>query len=241
MHGFWIWLNGTSRPPRVLRDTAQGFCALASDTPQPPCGRASPFWATLSSIVALTVRWPGCAVSASAQPAADCSPSLAANGLKQLQAPQSAGPETFRNASSGPRNGYTWLTHLLAAGRVDGAPGFMKAQAVLIPIQPAERHQFAYPALRIGHCFFITKLEHGQAERLAPELHQAPILPVIFAEVAQVVGVGVKGVEMLRINGKTGIERMAHAVNDVGIGKQKFDQAQVQVIVRHLIGDARRI
>ena len=68
--------------------------------------------------------------------------------------------------------------------------------------------------------------------------HQPFIAPVIAAELGLVVGEIELAREQLGVAGEAGIERVAPAMDDPGVGQDQPDEAEIEEIGRHLVDDA---
>lgn len=128
-------------------------------------------------------------------------------------------------------------SYLIVAGCCNGALGFVELQTGIIPFESAELNHSAAQGFLIIDQIFVLHLQHRDGERLAPMRHQAQILPIVHAKFGQVVGVGMMRVEVLEIDGDAGVDRIAHAMDDLRAGKHQLDQTKILKIVRHLVRD----
>jgi len=71
-------------------------------------------------------------------------------------------------------------------------------------------------------------------------LHQARIVPVVAAEIGEIVGEGLALAEPQEVAGEAGVERVALAVDDPRLGEEERDEAEAEEVARRLVGDAQR-
>ena len=86
---------------------------------------------------------------------------------------------------------------------------------------------------------FFDKTDRDRQHAL-PVVHQAPVLLEARSNVVGVVG-PTKVAEVRHPARNRHVAQLATAVDDPGLGEKHGDQAQVLIIIRHLVGDAQRL
>ena len=116
--------------------------------------------------------------------------------------------------------------------------GFVETQAAFVPFQTAEIHHVAADRFLVVYQVLVANLQHGYLQDVIPVSHEPSVVVVESAQLGKVIGVGVGTGKVLEITGQAGIQRVANAVNHVGVGKQQFNQAQKPEVSRHFVYDA---
>ncbi len=126
--------------------------------------------------------------------------------------------------------------HLPDAGGAHRGGGLVEVQHRLLPRQPAMSQQPLHRRARVGDQGVIVHVEDVGIQRL-PVPHQPLILPVPVGEVLEVQRMRHRPVQMQEPVGQDHIQRLPHCVDDAGVREHRPDQADVQEIVRPLVGD----
>jgi len=131
------------------------------------------------------------------------------------------------------------LPHLPVAGRAYDATVAVEFEAALIPRQADEIQHGASPAyLVIDQRFIRNVQDRARRQHRVPVRHGMLIFFVALHQILQVVGVGMRELEALKIDRKTGVDRIALHVNDARVGENRMDQSKEQEIAGHLVDDS---
>ena len=106
-----------------------------------------------------------------------------------------------------------------------------------MPVEAAKIQQAARLASQIGDHGFILDFMNRQRQNAPPMRHLFEINAVISAKFAEIIAPLLTHGEICSEAGYAGIQRAAAAVNDAGIGKQQGNEAQIFIVVRHLVTD----
>ena len=87
------------------------------------------------------------------------------------------------------------------------------------------------------HQRIVVERVHGLTEQSVPVRHQSPLLKEVVGDVEQVGGVGHAVVEVQEPHRQAVIERLSARVDDACVGEQRARHAQIQKIVRPLVGE----
>src|SRR5882672_3048248 len=129
------------------------------------------------------------------------------------------------------------LTHLPDARRLDRVHHPLERQAVLIPVEAAERQQLLDGRPRIAHQRVVVEIQDVRAVKRLPVGHQAPIPDVVMADVHEVERVAHAVIEMQEIDREAVVERIARGVHDLRVRQQRLDEPEMEKIIRALVRD----
>ena len=94
---------------------------------------------------------------------------------------------------------------------------------------------------RIGHQCFVVHRDHGHGFHHFPVTHQRRIVAVKTTEATQVIGVAEPSPEPLAKTGKTGVYRIADAVDNPCAWQHLPEQSHIQKIVGHFVHCTRDV
>lgn len=67
--------------------------------------------------------------------------------------------------------------------------------------------------------------------------HQAMILAVVIGQIVEIIGIGVPGAEILKIDRQAGVDGVALGVEKAGVRENGVDDTDPVEITRHLVAD----
>ena len=95
----------------------------------------------------------------------------------------------------------------------------METEALLLKGEIDMGEQPARLAFKIIHHILIADMKNALSKSLAPELHHLIIAPVMMSQMAKVIRPCMPLTKEYAVARDTGLDRMAHGVNDLRIGQ----------------------
>ena len=130
------------------------------------------------------------------------------------------------------------LSHLPHARGLHGSRRLLERQTRFLPFEAAEPRQPFDGGARLAHQRVVVEIEDVRAVERLPVRHQSPVLHVVVRDVREIERVAHAVIEMQEVDRQAVVERIAHRVHDPGVREQALDEADVQEVVRSLVGDA---
>jgi hypothetical protein len=90
----------------------------------------------------------------------------------------------------------------------------------------------------VGHQILVAHFEDDARHRRLPMLHEAPIRAVVAADLSQVVGEWIAVLEQGLVDRVADGHGVARDVNDPRIRQRAANQAAIQIIERHFVGES---
>ena len=133
------------------------------------------------------------------------------------------------------------MADLVVARGVHDPLRIVEPQAGGVPLEPDEVDHRAADLLGAGDEPFVVKIECRDFQDRAPVAHQLLVLPVVVAQVTEIVGLEVGAPEALKETRKAGVERVADTMYHARPREELADQAEVQEVIGHLVGHPQRV
>jgi hypothetical protein len=133
------------------------------------------------------------------------------------------------------------LANLFGTGGAHRARVLEETQAALLERQAAVFEQAPHFGFGVVDHAFVDDAVDAAGEHAVEVRHQLDIVGVVAADIVQAVGEALAAGEVLLEAGEAAGQRMPARVDELRVGQDQLDQADVQEIVRHLVDEERRI
>ena len=115
----------------------------------------------------------------------------------------------------------------------------METNALLLERQAAVIENSAHLGLEVGHNVLVPNVQQLAGQHAVPVLHQPLVLQIVFADIEKVVAEGLTLGEKLLEAPEATVKRVASGVDEHRTRQRQVREADVNEIVRVLVGEVR--